>query len=135
MADAKKLLAESGCGGTPVVIMALGDVVTLKAESIAAAQLLREAGRQRSSAMTERRLVSTNYHPQILSRDDERIEATPQSRPMSRGFKGASRPSLCDYPRCQRREIAFPARRIGIAVLRLQIARGCNDQHGDFRSN
>jgi peptide/nickel transport system substrate-binding protein len=44
MAEAKKLLAESGYDGTPVVIMAPGDVVTLKAQPIVAAQLLRDAG-------------------------------------------------------------------------------------------
>jgi peptide/nickel transport system substrate-binding protein len=44
MAQAKKLLAESGYDGTPVVIMAPGDVVTLKAQPIVSAQLLREAG-------------------------------------------------------------------------------------------
>ena len=38
MAEAKKLLAESGYDGTPVVIMAPGDVVTLKAQPIVAAQ-------------------------------------------------------------------------------------------------
>src|ERR1700738_3005542 len=44
MAEAKKLLAESGYDGTPVVIMAVSDVVTLKAQPIVAAQALREAG-------------------------------------------------------------------------------------------
>jgi peptide/nickel transport system substrate-binding protein len=44
MAEAKKLLAESGYDGTPIVIMAPGDVVTLKAQPIIAAQALREAG-------------------------------------------------------------------------------------------
>jgi peptide/nickel transport system substrate-binding protein len=44
MAEAKKLLAESGYDGTPVVIMAATDVVTLKAQPIVAAQLLRNAG-------------------------------------------------------------------------------------------
>jgi peptide/nickel transport system substrate-binding protein len=44
MADAKRLLAESGYDGTPVVIMAPTDVVTLKAQPIVAAQLLRDAG-------------------------------------------------------------------------------------------
>lgn len=44
MGQAKKLLAESGYDGTPVVIMAPGDVVSLKAQPIVAAQLLREAG-------------------------------------------------------------------------------------------
>ena len=44
MAEAKKLLAESSYDGTPIVIMAPGDVVTLKAQPIIAAQLLRTAG-------------------------------------------------------------------------------------------
>jgi peptide/nickel transport system substrate-binding protein len=44
LADAKKLLAESGYDGTPVVIMAPGDVVTLKAQPIVVAQQLRDAG-------------------------------------------------------------------------------------------
>src|ERR1700686_4132332 len=44
MAEAKKLLAASGYDGTPIVIMAPGDVVTLKAQPIVAAQLLRDAG-------------------------------------------------------------------------------------------
>lgn len=44
MAEAKKALAESGYDGTPVVIMAPGDVVTLKAQPIVAAQLMKEAG-------------------------------------------------------------------------------------------
>src|SRR4051812_35264661 len=43
-AEAKKLLAESGYDGTPIVIMAPGDVVTLKAQPIVAAQLRRGAG-------------------------------------------------------------------------------------------
>ncbi len=44
MAEAKKLLAESGYDGTTVVIMAPTDVVTLKAQPIVAAQSLRDAG-------------------------------------------------------------------------------------------
>ncbi|MGJ4925994.1 ABC transporter substrate-binding protein [Bradyrhizobium sp. HKCCYLS2038] len=44
MAEAKKALAESGYDGTPIAIMAPGDVVALKAQPIVAAQLLREAG-------------------------------------------------------------------------------------------
>ncbi len=40
MAEAKKLLAESGYDGTPVVIMAPGDVTTLKAQPVVAAQLV-----------------------------------------------------------------------------------------------
>jgi peptide/nickel transport system substrate-binding protein len=44
MSEAKKLLAESGYDGTPVVVLAPGDVVTLKAQPIVAAQLLRQAG-------------------------------------------------------------------------------------------
>src|SRR5262249_24755563 len=41
---AKKALTESGYDGTPIVIMAPGDVVTLKAQPVVAAQLLRQAG-------------------------------------------------------------------------------------------
>jgi peptide/nickel transport system substrate-binding protein len=44
MAEAKKLLAESGYDGTPVVILAPGDAVPLKAQPVVAAQLLRQAG-------------------------------------------------------------------------------------------
>src|ERR1700716_3643947 len=44
MAEAKKLLAESGYDGTPIVIMAPGDVVTLKAQPIVATQDVRDAG-------------------------------------------------------------------------------------------
>jgi peptide/nickel transport system substrate-binding protein len=44
LAEAKKELAASGYDGTPVVIMAPGDVVTLKAQPVVAAQQLRAAG-------------------------------------------------------------------------------------------
>jgi peptide/nickel transport system substrate-binding protein len=44
MAEAKKLLAESGYDGAPVVIMAPGDALLFKPQPIVAAQLLREAG-------------------------------------------------------------------------------------------
>src|SRR6478609_4215455 len=44
MAEARKALAESGYDGTPIVIMAPGDVVTLKAQPVVAAQQLRDAG-------------------------------------------------------------------------------------------
>ncbi|HTC97325.1 MAG TPA: ABC transporter substrate-binding protein [Bradyrhizobium sp.] len=44
MAEAKKLLAESGYDGTPVVIMAPTDALPYKTQPIVAAQLLREAG-------------------------------------------------------------------------------------------
>src|SRR5689334_6697206 len=44
MAEAKKELAASGYDGTPIAIMAPGDVTTLKAQPVVAAQLLREAG-------------------------------------------------------------------------------------------
>ena len=44
VAEAKKLLKESGYDGTPVVLMAPTDVVTLKTQPIVAAQLLRQAG-------------------------------------------------------------------------------------------
>ena len=46
MAEARKLLAESGYDGTPVVMLAPTDVVTLKTQPIVAAQLLRQAGFQ-----------------------------------------------------------------------------------------
>ena len=44
MEQAKKLLAESGYDGTPIVILAPGDAITLKPQPIVAAQLLRTAG-------------------------------------------------------------------------------------------
>ena len=44
MAEARKLLAESGYDGTPVVILAPGDVLIFKPQPIVAAQLLRRAG-------------------------------------------------------------------------------------------
>jgi len=44
MEAAKKALAESGYDGTPIAIMMPGDVLTLKAQPMVAAQLLREAG-------------------------------------------------------------------------------------------
>jgi len=44
LAEAKKLLAESGYDGTPIAIMAPGDVTTLKAQPIVVAQQLRDAG-------------------------------------------------------------------------------------------
>src|SRR3977135_37530 len=43
MAEAKKALAESGYDGTPIVIMAPGDVVTLKAQPIVIAEQLADA--------------------------------------------------------------------------------------------
>lgn len=46
IAGAKKLLAESGYDGTPVVILAPTDVISLKPQPIVAAQLLRQAGFQ-----------------------------------------------------------------------------------------
>jgi peptide/nickel transport system substrate-binding protein len=44
MAEARKLLAESGYDGTPVVIMAPGDAQIFKPQPVVAAQLLREGG-------------------------------------------------------------------------------------------
>ena len=44
MAAAKKLLAESGYDGTPIVIMAPTDTLAYKAQPIVGTQLLREAG-------------------------------------------------------------------------------------------
>ncbi|MBV9530184.1 MAG: ABC transporter substrate-binding protein, partial [Bradyrhizobium sp.] len=44
MEAAKKALAESGYDGTPIVILAPGDVLMLKAQPVVVAQLLRQAG-------------------------------------------------------------------------------------------
>jgi peptide/nickel transport system substrate-binding protein len=44
MVQARRMLAKSGYDGTPVVLLAPSDVVTLKAQPIVAAQLLRAAG-------------------------------------------------------------------------------------------
>src|ERR1700739_2064 len=44
IAAAKKALAESGYDGTPIVIMAPGDVTTLKVQPIVVAEALRKAG-------------------------------------------------------------------------------------------
>jgi peptide/nickel transport system substrate-binding protein len=44
MEAAKKALAESGYDGTPIAIMAPGDVASIKAQPVVAAQLLRQAG-------------------------------------------------------------------------------------------
>jgi peptide/nickel transport system substrate-binding protein len=44
MSEAKKLLADSGYDGTPVVILAPTDVLSLRTQPIVAGQLLREAG-------------------------------------------------------------------------------------------
>jgi len=44
MEEAKKALAESGYDGTPIAIMAPGDVASIKAQPVVAAQLLRQAG-------------------------------------------------------------------------------------------
>jgi peptide/nickel transport system substrate-binding protein len=44
MEAAKKALAESGYDGTPIVVLAPGDVVMLKAQPVVSAQLLRQAG-------------------------------------------------------------------------------------------
>ncbi len=46
IAEARKLLTEAGYDGTPVVMLAPTDVVTLKPQPIVAAQLLRQAGFQ-----------------------------------------------------------------------------------------
>src|SRR3984885_2311237 len=44
MAEAKKLLAESGYDGTPIVLLGPPDVATIMAEATISAQLLRQAG-------------------------------------------------------------------------------------------
>ena len=59
MEQAKKLLAESGYDGTPVVILAPGDAITLKAQPIMAAQMLRTAGFKVDLQMTDWQTVVT----------------------------------------------------------------------------
>ena len=53
MEEARKALAASGYDGTPVVILAPGDVVMLKAQPIVVAQLLRQAGFKVDLQMTD----------------------------------------------------------------------------------
>jgi peptide/nickel transport system substrate-binding protein len=64
MAAAKKLLAESGYDGTPIVIMAPGDVVTLKAQPIVVAQQLRDAGFKVDLQATDWQTVVTRRNSQ-----------------------------------------------------------------------
>jgi peptide/nickel transport system substrate-binding protein len=78
MAQAQKLLAESGYDGTPVVILAPTDVVTLKAQPIVAAQLLRKAGfRSMCCRQTGRR-----WSPAVPVRSLRRKAAGTCSSPM-----------------------------------------------------
>ena len=72
MAEAKKALAESGYDGTPVVIMAPGDVVTLKAQPIVAAQLLRDAGFKVDLQATDWQTVVARRASQKPPRSEER---------------------------------------------------------------
>ena len=69
MAEAKKLLAESGYDGTPVALMAPGDVVSLKAQPIVAAQLLREAGFKVDVQATDWQTVVTRRASQKPPKD------------------------------------------------------------------
>jgi peptide/nickel transport system substrate-binding protein len=59
MEQAKKLLAESGYDGTPVVVLAPGDAITLKAQPIVVAQQLRAAGFQVDLQATDWQSVVT----------------------------------------------------------------------------
>ncbi|MBR1222721.1 ABC transporter substrate-binding protein [Bradyrhizobium sp. U87765 SZCCT0131] len=59
MEAARKLLAESGYDGTPVVLLAPGDVYALKAQPIVAAQLLRAAGFKVNVVATDWQTVVT----------------------------------------------------------------------------
>src|ERR1700736_2651917 len=61
---AKKLLPESGYDGTPIVIMAPGDVVTLKAQPIVVAQQLRDAGFKVDLQATDWQTVVTRRNSQ-----------------------------------------------------------------------
>ncbi|MCG6204849.1 ABC transporter substrate-binding protein [Rhodopseudomonas sp. HC1] len=69
MAEAKKLLAESGYDGTPIALMAPGDVGSLKAQPIVAAQLLREAGFKVDFQATDWQTVVTRRASQKPPKD------------------------------------------------------------------
>lgn len=69
MAEAKKLLAESGYDGTPIALMAPGDVGALKAQPIVAAQLLREAGFKVDFQATDWQTVVTRRASQKPPKD------------------------------------------------------------------
>jgi peptide/nickel transport system substrate-binding protein len=69
LAEAKKLLAESGYDGTPIALMAPGDVVTLKAQPIVAAQQLREAGFKVDVQATDWQTVVTRRASQKPPKD------------------------------------------------------------------
>ncbi|TWB91292.1 peptide/nickel transport system substrate-binding protein [Bradyrhizobium macuxiense] len=69
MAAAKKALAESGYDGTPVVIMAPGDVVTLKAQPVVVAQQLRDAGFKVDLQATDWQTVVTRRASQKAPKD------------------------------------------------------------------
>ncbi|MGF6307860.1 peptide/nickel transport system substrate-binding protein [Bradyrhizobium sp. i1.8.4] len=69
MAAAKKALAESGYDGTPIVIMAPGDVTTLKAQPIVVAQQLRDAGFKVDLQATDWQTVVTRRASQKPPKD------------------------------------------------------------------
>lgn len=69
MAAAKKALAESGYDGTPVVIMAPGDVTTLKAQPVVVAQQLRDAGCKVDLQATDWQTVVTRRASQKAPKD------------------------------------------------------------------
>ncbi len=69
MAAAKKALAESGYDGTPVVIMAPGDVTTLKAQPVVVAQQLRDAGFKVDLQATDWQTVVTRRASQKPPKD------------------------------------------------------------------
>ncbi|WP_375789229.1 ABC transporter substrate-binding protein [Bradyrhizobium sp. Pha-3] len=69
MAAAKKALAESGYDGTPVVIMAPGDVTTLKAQPVVVAQQLRDAGFKVDLQATDWQTVVTRRASQKAPKD------------------------------------------------------------------
>ncbi|WP_407654354.1 ABC transporter substrate-binding protein [Bradyrhizobium prioriisuperbiae] len=69
MAEARKLLVESGYDGTPVVILAPTDVVTLKPQPIVAAQALRQAGFQVTVQTADWQTVNTIFASQKPPKD------------------------------------------------------------------
>ncbi|MCC8961643.1 ABC transporter substrate-binding protein [Bradyrhizobium sp. Pear76] len=69
MAAAKKALAESGYDGTPIVIMAPGDVTTLKAQPVVVAQQLRDAGFKVDLQATDWQTVVTRRASQKAPKD------------------------------------------------------------------
>ena len=83
MAEAKKLLAESGYDGTPVLLMAPTDVVTLKTQPIVMAQQLRQAGfTVNVQALDWQTVVSRRANPEAA--EGRRLEHVHHQRDLRR---------------------------------------------------